>query len=485
MARLMPENNRLPYALYRAEQVRALDRCAIDGFGIPGAELMERAGRAAFVRACARWPGARRMVVLAGAGNNGGDGYVIARLALEQGWAVQLLTLGNHQQLHGEAAAAARAFAIAGGRAEPFRALPQAVDLIVDALLGTGLERPVAGDWAAAIEQVNASRAPVLAVDIPSGLHADSGRVLGCAVRADLTVSFIGLKQGMFTARGPDHCGEIQFDALQVPAAIYAGQILAARRLDWRKEQELVPRRRPAAHKGDCGHVLVVGGAPGLSGAPRLAGEAALRTGAGLVTIATHASHAALLNLTRPELMVHGVADAAALAAVAQRADVIAIGPGLGQDDWSRALFEQVLTLDKPLVVDADALNLLAAAPTSASELGADAASWRGRASAGMLHRRGRAGSLRRRRGTAATLRRGCGAQGRGYADPRPWTSAGRTLQRRQSRYGQRRDGRYPHRYHRGPAGTTLPAGGSAWADDGSRARTGRHHWRLPACRRG
>jgi NAD(P)H-hydrate epimerase len=194
-------------------------------------------------------------------------------------------------------------------------------------------------------------------------LHADSGRVLGCAVRADLTVSFIGLKRGMFTARGPDCCGEIQFDALQVPAAIYAGQILAARRLDWLKERELVPRRRPAAHKGDCGHVLVVGGAPGLSGAPRLTGEAALRTGAGLVIIATHASHAALLNLTRPELMVHAVADAAALATVAQRADVIAVGPGLGQDAWSRALFEQVLALDKPLVVDADALNLLAAAP--------------------------------------------------------------------------------------------------------------------------
>ena len=363
MARLMPENNRLPYALYRAEQVRALDRCAIDTFGIRGADLMERAGRAAFVRSCARWPAARRMVVLAGAGNNGGDGYVIARLALEQGWSVQLLTLGDHQRLRGEAATAARAFALAGGHAEPFRTLPQAVDVIVDALLGTGLERPVADDWAAAIEQINASRAAVLAVDIPSGLHADSGRVLGGAVRADLTVSFIGLKRGMFTARGPDHCGEIQFDALQIPAAVYAGQILAARRLDWLKERELVPRRRPAAHKGDCGHVLVVGGAPGLSGAVRLAGEAALRTGAGLVSVATHPSHAALLNLTRPELMVHAVADAAALAALAQRADVIAVGPGLGQEDWSRALFEQVLMLDKPLVVDADALNLLAAAP--------------------------------------------------------------------------------------------------------------------------
>lgn len=363
MTRLMPESNRLPYALYRAEQVRALDRRAIDAFGIPGAELMERAGRAAFTRLRARWPAARRLVVLAGAGNNGGDGYVIARLAREQGWAVQLLTLGDHARLRGEVAEAARAFASAGGRAEPFRALPAAADVIVDALLGTGLERPVAGDWAAAIAQVNGSRAGVLAVDLPSGLHADSGRVLGCAIRADLTVTFIGLKQGLFTARGPDHCGAIQFDALRVPAALYAGQILAARRLDWLKERERVPRRRPTAHKGDCGHVLVVGGAPGLSGAPRLAGEAALRTGAGLVTIATHGAHAALLNLTRPELMVRAVADPSALVVAAERADVLAIGPGLGQDAWAHDLFEQVLTLAKPLVVDADALNLLAATP--------------------------------------------------------------------------------------------------------------------------
>ncbi len=363
MARLMPKNNHLPYALYRADQVRALDRCAIDTYGIAGSELMERAGRGAFDRLRARWPQARRIAVLAGAGNNGGDGYVIARLALAQGWTVWLLTLGDHERLRGEAAAAARGFADVGGRVEPFRGLPRGVNLIVDALLGTGLERPVAGDWADAIEQINASRAPVLAVDIPSGLHADTGRVLGCAVRADLTVSFIGLKQGLFTGQGPDCCGEVLFDALQVPAAIYAGQILAARRLDWRKERELVPRRRSAAHKGDCGHVLVVGGAPGMSGAARLAGESALRTGAGLVTIATHAAHAAFLNLTRPELMVRAVADAAELAAVATRADVIAIGPGLGQDEWSLALFEQALALNKPLVVDADALNLLAAAP--------------------------------------------------------------------------------------------------------------------------
>jgi len=354
------ENNRLPYALYRAGQVRALDRCAIDTHGIPGSVLMERAGSAAFDVLRARWPDARRICVLAGAGNNGGDGYVIARLALEQGRPVRLLTLGDHGKPRGAAADAARAFAAAGGTAEPCRGVPADADLIVDALLGTGLERPLDGDWARTVEQANALRTPVLAVDIPTGLHADTGRVLGCAVRAEATVSFIGLKQGMLTGLGPDHCGELHFDGLDVPPAVYATEVLSARRLDWCKERETLPRRRPAAHKGEQGHVLVVGGAPGMSGAARLAGEAALRAGAGLVTVATHPEHAQLLNLTRPELMVRAVEDAEALVQAAERADVIALGPGLGKGLWGTTLFEQALELDKPLVVDADALNLLA-----------------------------------------------------------------------------------------------------------------------------
>jgi NAD(P)H-hydrate epimerase len=361
--RLLPPTAALPRALYRAAQVRALDRCAIDDHGIPGTVLMERAGAAAFALLRERWPDLRRPCVLAGPGNNGGDGYVIARLALEQGLDVRLLQLGDHDRLSGEAARAAAAFTIAGGRGQPFRALPVDTDAIVDALLGTGLERPVIGEWADAIARCNASRAPVLAVDIPSGLHADSGRVLGSAVRADATISFIGLKQGLFTGQGPDHCGLIRFHALDVPAAIYATEVLAARRVDWASEQELLPARRPSAHKGDFGHVLVVGGAPGMSGAVRLAGEAALRAGAGLVTVATHPEHANWLNLPRPELMVRAAADAEALRDAARRADVIAVGPGLGQGDWGRTLFAGALSLGRPLVVDADALNLLAKDP--------------------------------------------------------------------------------------------------------------------------
>ncbi len=363
MVHTVPEIQPIPYALYRAAQVRALDRCAIDHHGIAAAELMRRAGRGAFELLRARWPQARRVLVLAGAGNNGGDGYVLAAEALAAGLDVRLLTLGDHTRLSAASAAAAAHFAEQGGVAEPFRRLPGDVDVIVDALLGTGLTRAPSGPWAAAIDAVNASRAPVLALDLPSGLDADTGRILGVAVRAAVTMSFIALKRGCFTASGPAYCGVVHFDGLAVPPAIYAREVLSARRVDWRKERELLAPRAADAHKGTAGHVLVVGGAPGTSGAARLSGEAALRAGAGLVSVATHPAHAALLNLSRPELMVQAVRAADSLVQAAARADVIAVGPGLGRDAWGRALFEAVLTLERPLVVDADALNLLARAP--------------------------------------------------------------------------------------------------------------------------
>lgn len=257
----------------------------------------------------------------------------------------------------------ANAWRAAGGGFEPFQGLPRRTGLIVDAMLGTGLERDVEGDWARVVDAVNGHLAPVLAIDIPTGLHADTGRVLGTSVRADATISFIALKQGMFTAAGPDHCGEIRFDALQVPAVVYSHEILSARRLDWDKQADLMGPRRRDAHKGDFGHVLVVGGAPGFAGAARLAGEGALRAGAGLVTVATHPAHAPYLNAIRPELMVHGIDDPSELSVLFERATVVAVGPGLGTDSWGQRLLERVLEASRVLVVDADALNLIAVAP--------------------------------------------------------------------------------------------------------------------------
>jgi hydroxyethylthiazole kinase-like uncharacterized protein yjeF len=365
MSRPLPQTDRLPHALYLAEQVRALDRCAIEEYGIPGAELMERAGAAAFRLLREHWPGAADITLLCGVGNNGGDGYVVARLARAAGLTARVLQLGDPERLSGDARTMAERYRQAGGEVLPARvpALPRRTGVIVDAVLGTGLEREVTGDWAALLEAISQHAAPVLALDIPSGLHADTGRILGCAVRARVTVSFIALKRGLFTGQGPDCCGRVHFAGLEVPATLYARQILAARRLDWAQQATTLRPRRRTAHKGDFGHLLVVGGAPGFSGAVRLAGEAALRCGAGLVSLATHPAHAAALTAGRPELMCHGVTGPGDLAPLLGRASVVALGPGLGQAAWGRDLWQAVLASGRPLVMDADGLNLLAETP--------------------------------------------------------------------------------------------------------------------------
>lgn len=355
---------KLPEALYTAAQVRELDRLAIEERKIPGAKLMQRAGAAIFDLLRVRWPRTRRVTVVCGPGNNGGDGYVMARLAHEAGLTITTLSLGPPNKMKGDAAAARKKCKSAGVSIRNFQNdLLHGQDIIVDAMLGTGLEREVDGEWRAAINAINDSRLPVLAVDVPSGLHADTGRVMGAAVRASATMTFIGLKAGLFTGAGRDYSGEIYFDNLGLPPDVLAGVPAAARRLTETSLHGLLPRRRRDMHKGDAGHVLVVGGDRGMPGAVRLAGEAAYRAGAGLVLVATHPEHAAQISAACPELIVHGVAAPEALRPLLARADVIAMGPGLGQGEWGNALFGAALDTKLPMVVDADALNALAADP--------------------------------------------------------------------------------------------------------------------------
>ncbi|MDD1612560.1 MAG: NAD(P)H-hydrate dehydratase, partial [Methylococcaceae bacterium] len=215
----------------------------------------------------------------------------------------------------------------------------------------------VTGGYAEAIKSINRSGLPVVAVDIPSGLHADTGNAMGCAVKADCTVTFIGLKQGLFTGQAAVYVGEIVYNGLEVPDEVF-GQVEAG--VFRVCQKPLAPRQR-CAHKGNMGHVLVVGGELGYSGAARMAGEAALRVGAGLVSIATRKEHAGLMNLNRPELMCCGVERGSGLIPLLDRADVVVLGPGLGQGAWGKEMFDAVLKSDKPIVLDADGLNLLAA----------------------------------------------------------------------------------------------------------------------------
>jgi NAD(P)H-hydrate epimerase len=262
----------------------------------------------------------------------------------------------------------ARADWLAGGGTETLL-LPdglEGAEVVVDALFGIGLSRPLQGAAAAAVDAMRSARAQgagVLAVDIPSGLDADSGRLWGAAVQADVTLSFIGRKLGVETGEGPACAGERLFDDLGVLPETYEGLAPEATLLGAEELPRLLPRRPRDAHKGSHGHVLVVGGDAGMCGAALLAGQAALRSGAGLVTLATRSAHAATLTAAQPELMCQGIEDPALLRRLMERADVVAIGPGLGQDDWGLGLLAEVLDSSLPLVVDADALNLLAREP--------------------------------------------------------------------------------------------------------------------------
>lgn len=352
--------------MYTAAQVRRLDAVAINEFEIPGFELMRRAGAATFEAIQQRFPQASHWVVFCGGGNNGGDGYVIAHLAREAGIAVSVYALKPVDALKGSAREAASQWLASGGACE--MGVPEHIDgcdLVVDALLGTGLDRPVEGEYAHAIALINRRGNPVVAVDIPSGLNADTGNVLGIeAIVAACTITFIGQKRGLFTADGPDHCGEVVFAALEVPSAVYDGVDTPGELLVGDEIHSWLPQRRKNSHKGDFGWVVAAGGEHGMSGAIRLCGEAALRTGAGKVTLLSHAEHAALLNLGCPELMVRAVSEGDRAKGLMDDASVVVAGPGLGQSEWSKSLLDACLESGKPLLLDADALNILAASRT-------------------------------------------------------------------------------------------------------------------------
>jgi NAD(P)H-hydrate epimerase len=355
-------NRILPKELYRAEEVRTMDRYTIDTLGIPGIELMRRAGQAAFSALRELWPEVRTLSVLCGSGNNGGDGYVVARLAHEAGWDVRVYPLAAPERLRGDALMAYQDYrAVQGPLLDFVPADFEGAEVVVDGLFGTGLDREVTGLQTEVIRAVNRFSGVVLALDIPSGLHADTGQTLGVAVKADLTVTFIGLKRGLFTGEGLEHSGEVVFADLATPSEVKS----CVQPTAWLLPpllQGLPPRPRQA-HKGHFGHVWVIGGEQGYGGAARMAAEAAARVGAGLVSIATRPAHAAWLTVDRPELMCHAVESPEELSALLNHATVIAIGPGLRLSDWASALLNAVMATDLPLVVDADALNLLATRP--------------------------------------------------------------------------------------------------------------------------
>lgn len=347
--------------------MRALDAYAIETLGIPGYTLMKRAGEAALRYLRTRFPVAHRIVIVCGAGNNGGDGYVLARFAQAAGLTVTTLAAASPEMLRGDARQAYDDLRSSGARVQPYaRDRLAEGEVIVDSLLGTGLRGAAREDAARVIRDINRSGRPILAMDVPSGLDSDTGVPLGDTVHADCTVTFVGLKTGLFIGDGPAFAGTVFFDDLEIsPRDAGAAPPRIERILDSAIHHAL-PRRARSAHKGDFGRVLIVGGGVGMPGAVRLAGEACLRVGAGLVTVAVAPENVPAIAAGRPELICLPLKDAEALRESAEKADVIAIGPGLGRTPWASAALHAVLSCGKQLVVDADALNIIAESRGSA-----------------------------------------------------------------------------------------------------------------------
>ena len=354
-----------PTAIYTAAQVRALDAWEVEKRRVPAFTLMTRAAEGALKLLRARWPQAKRLAVVCGAGNNGGDGYVLARLGKAAGLEPLVLAATPPDRLAADARRAQEEWLAAGGGAHPFAAdALSGSDVIVDALLGSGLKGAVRAESLAVIRAINAAKRPVLALDIPSGVDADSGAVHEAAVRAEITLSFVGLKSGLFLGAGPEHTGVVLLDDLGVVAPALPQFTPLMRRIDESELAAALPRRPRDAHKGSSGRVLIIGGGSGMPGALHLAGAACLRAGAGLVTVAGAADNMVAVCASAPELIYLPTSSITSLEQTIRAADVLAIGPGLGRSEWAQRLWAELRAVSAPAaVVDADALNLLALNP--------------------------------------------------------------------------------------------------------------------------
>lgn len=341
--------------LYTSAQCRKLDRIAIVEHGIPGFELMLRAGRAAFDALVHRWPQARSVTVFCGKGNNAGDGYVIAGLAREIGFDTQLLQV-DPGGLQGDAAEA-RQWAQARGVAPEQADAPPRGDVLVDALLGTGLQGPPREPYATAIRGINASPRAVLAVDVPTGVNGDTGAVPGEAVRADVTVSFIGAKLGLHTGPGLALRGDLVHAGLGVPPSVMEA-VPGCPLLTF--DPGSLPPLDVNTYKHRAGHLVVVGGDFNMGGAALMAAEAALRTGAGLVSVVTRREHRPAILSRCPEIMVQDADETEAVADLLQSATAVAVGTGIGRTPWAERLFRMTLATAKPMLIDADGLRWLA-----------------------------------------------------------------------------------------------------------------------------
>ncbi|MBU0517572.1 NAD(P)H-hydrate dehydratase [bacterium] len=361
-----------------AREMQSLDSAAIEQAGIPGILLMENASLEIMRKTVEIFDGeiaGRDITIVCGKGNNGGDGYAVARHLLNRGAEVLVIALGKIKDLRGDALTNAQIFTAIGGRVlalSPSDSMPNPpeADIIIDALLGTGIDGPVRGRIAEMIEWINDRPEPVLAVDIPSGVNGDTGAVEGPAIIADWTVTMGLLKRGLVLPPGRDLCGEISVAIISLPPRIKAGKHIPFNMLEAHDIRNMLPNREPTAHKGDCGRALAIAGSPGMTGAAALCSRAALRIGSGLVILGVPHSLNPVMEAKVTEVMTrplaeneHGCLHPEAMQLIEELilwSDAAALGPGLGQHpDTKQLLFQILADSNKPLVIDADGLNLL------------------------------------------------------------------------------------------------------------------------------
>jgi NAD(P)H-hydrate epimerase len=350
-----------PSYLFDGAALRGMEARATASLG-DAFELMRRAGQAAWRELLERWPQAQRIVVVCGPGNNGGDGYVLARHALMSGRQVDVVRLATQVPRSDLAARACADYEAAFGRVQPFQAQLPPADLVVDALFGIGLSRAPDAESAVLIDAINGHGAPVLSLDAPSGVDCDRGSVPGKAVFATRTLEFIAGKAGLRTGAALDHVGTVALASLELPPKLIADATPVAELLEAVDLARWLRPRRRDSHKGTNGRVLCVGGDFGGGGAILLCAEAALRCGAGLVDVATRREHLPALLARTPEALGHALDEDGGFDALLDKADVVAVGPGLGHGDWGGSLQRRSLASGKPLVLDADALNLIGSA---------------------------------------------------------------------------------------------------------------------------
>lgn len=348
--------------LYSAHDTQAIEHEAIKQPELPSLLLMKRAGLFAFETLQHHFRPPNSITLLCGTGNNGGDGFIVAQLAAMAGIEVRVILFGQTEKITGDALIAYQEMCALGIHPEPFSqiAIEQA-DILIDALFGIGLNRPITGKLASQIKRINQTNKPVLALDTPSGLEVDSGAILGEAIIATHTCTFITHKLGLHTFKGPETAGKLHFNSLGIAAKLCQRYTPLASNHPLKYWLNKLPKRLASRHKGVAGTACLVGGNYNTMGAIQLAGLASLKVGAGLVKLITHSEHITAITQRTPEVMCY---SAEAFLSQANLANVVAIGPGLGLDSWAQSLYQQLLDTPLPKVIDADALSLLAQSPS-------------------------------------------------------------------------------------------------------------------------